>query len=1027
MDGYKAFLSYSHAADGALAPRLQSSLHQFAKPWHQLRAIRIFRDRTSLSASPGLWSSIERALRSSEFFLLMASPAAAQSPWVRRELETFLSLSSSQKVLVVLTDGNLAWDSAAGDFDWALTTAMPRLQKPVFESEPLWVDLRSLRRADDVSLRNPEFRDGVARLSSEMRGIPTDKLIGEDVRQHQRTLRVVRSARVAFALLIVALFAAGYYSFRKQSEALSSQSQALTSAAEALAAAARTRAEMIVSWAASLEIKDPLSSALVLSHLDPRQPPDRAVALARALANELPLALLDGIDPIVSQDGDRLLTFGNDGHARLTRVDNLRYTTLLARGRTVVDGALNATGKRAALAYDDGVVTVWSNEGHPKIVSERPGYSPKYSVMKRGSSVALSDDGSLVAFIAGNAAFLARSDGRGKLIALRGHTDAVLSVTLSADARLVATTSLDRSTRVWRTGDGAALATHRIVRSYPMAAEFSRDGKRLLTNVDNGSLHLWNTLTKGAALELDPLNHTPYHAKLSPSGNEVIGPTKEGPILLWKLSRPRRPQMFRGHADWVNVALMTADGLVVSASDDETARTWGSGSGGEMIFKTGKVSAMAVSTKHGRMFISGLDGTTKVWSLRGGAGEEKILSVPGTKLQSVSFSHDGRRLVTGATDHTIRLWDVASGAPHRVLTGHRGGVSSAVFSANDQEILSMSEDGSARIWDANTGRMLRTLTCPTGRMSEVDFSGDGTLVVASCGNAFVWRHKDGGPPVELQDPTRTSRHARFSPDGSQVLVSSLHSARLWNVDGSGSTIVYRGEEGRVIGTAKFSPDGDRIIVNSGNVAKLWRRGDETQPVRINSPFGVADAQLSPDGLLVLIQTWASESYLGPLNGRGTALTLEDTWSVVQPRFSRDGHHVVTAADSNHARDARVWNTRKAGPPLVLSGHSSWLKGIDISPDGNLVATVSDDGTARLWSLQWRDLRAFVERRVRELGACLSANERTQFLGETAEEAGRAAEACSSRRATERGPRSTSSKPDRGPVRLPPGVSALRPS
>jgi hypothetical protein len=76
QDRYNGFLSYSHAADGSLAPKLQSALHSFAKPWYRLRAIRIFRDKTSLSASPSLWPSIEAALRNSEFLLLMASPDA---------------------------------------------------------------------------------------------------------------------------------------------------------------------------------------------------------------------------------------------------------------------------------------------------------------------------------------------------------------------------------------------------------------------------------------------------------------------------------------------------------------------------------------------------------------------------------------------------------------------------------------------------------------------------------------------------------------------------------------------------------------------------------------------------------------------------------------------------------------------------------------------------------------------------------------------------------------------------------------
>ena len=64
---YDGFISYSHAADDLLAPRLQSALQRFAKPWWKRRAVRIFRDESSLSANPHLWSSIAEAFGSPRF------------------------------------------------------------------------------------------------------------------------------------------------------------------------------------------------------------------------------------------------------------------------------------------------------------------------------------------------------------------------------------------------------------------------------------------------------------------------------------------------------------------------------------------------------------------------------------------------------------------------------------------------------------------------------------------------------------------------------------------------------------------------------------------------------------------------------------------------------------------------------------------------------------------------------------------------------------------------------------------------
>src|SRR3712207_2231637 len=120
---YAAFISYSHAADGKLAPALQRGLHGFARPWFRLRAVHVFRDETSLSANPGLWFSIEQALRNAEFFILLASPEAARSPWVDREVTYWLQHKSPASFLIVLTDGELVWNNGTADFDWTRTTA----------------------------------------------------------------------------------------------------------------------------------------------------------------------------------------------------------------------------------------------------------------------------------------------------------------------------------------------------------------------------------------------------------------------------------------------------------------------------------------------------------------------------------------------------------------------------------------------------------------------------------------------------------------------------------------------------------------------------------------------------------------------------------------------------------------------------------------------------------------------------------------------------------------------------------------
>jgi hypothetical protein len=150
---YTAFISYSHAADGPLAEAVQRALHRFGNPWYRRRALSIFRDKTSLAANPALWPAIEAALAESEWFLYMASPRGAESPWVRREIQWWLDHRPPERMLVVLTDGELVWDQVASDFDWTRTTAVPDDLQRRYTDEPLYVDLRWARSRDDLSLK----------------------------------------------------------------------------------------------------------------------------------------------------------------------------------------------------------------------------------------------------------------------------------------------------------------------------------------------------------------------------------------------------------------------------------------------------------------------------------------------------------------------------------------------------------------------------------------------------------------------------------------------------------------------------------------------------------------------------------------------------------------------------------------------------------------------------------------------------------------------------------------------------------
>lgn len=109
-DRFHVFISYAREASSELALDVQTGLERFAKPWNKLRAVRVFRDDASMSANTALWTTIQRALQESEWFVLVATPPAAASEYVNNEVAWWVTHKGAHRLLLVHAAGTIAWD-----------------------------------------------------------------------------------------------------------------------------------------------------------------------------------------------------------------------------------------------------------------------------------------------------------------------------------------------------------------------------------------------------------------------------------------------------------------------------------------------------------------------------------------------------------------------------------------------------------------------------------------------------------------------------------------------------------------------------------------------------------------------------------------------------------------------------------------------------------------------------------------------------------------------------------------------------
>jgi hypothetical protein len=416
---YDAFISYSHAADGQLAPALRNGLQRFGTPWGPLRwtnpvrSLRIFQDQASLSANPALWPTIEQGLAASEWFILLASPHSAQSPWVEKEVDFWCRNKRPERLLIVQTDGDIAWDHHRNDFDWGKTTALPRRLSTVFADEPRWIDARWARTGAHASLRDPRFRDLLAELAAPLRGVPKDELIGEDIRQHRRLNRWRNAALGVVTMLFIGAVAAAAIAVAQRQVAIAQRDQALRNESRALAALANTEAD---NGSPATAIRVALAAL-----------PDSLTAPDRAYARVAEGALLESAQHLSER------------------------RRFLHQGR-VVSVAFSRDGCTVATGSEDKTARLWE-VATGREIAVLPGHEDQVS------SVAFSPDGRTLATGSGDKTARLWEVATGKEIAmLRSHEGDVLSVAFSPDGRIVATGSNDDTVRLWGVTSGKEIA-----------------------------------------------------------------------------------------------------------------------------------------------------------------------------------------------------------------------------------------------------------------------------------------------------------------------------------------------------------------------------------------------------------------------------------------------------------------------------------------------------------------------------------------------------------------------------------------
>lgn len=559
---------------------------------------------------------------------------------------------------------------------------------------------------------------------------------------------------------------------------------------------------------------------------------------------------------------------------------------------------------------------------------------------------------------------------------LLGHKGAVTGVAVSTDGKLAASAGMDGSVRLWDLEKGRENALLLGHKGPVLAVALSADGKTIASAGQDKVIRLWDATAGGekhAVVEKERgqlAGHEDAVLALVFTKEALFSAGKDKRVIRWHVEKGKEEEKFTEHQDAVTALALSPDGKTLASGGlDRTilVRQLGGKEAPVKLETPAALVALAFSPT-GKALASGHRGGDILhWDLEAGKGQTSEnatkVGTHATDLFTLAYDLSSDSIVSGGSDHLLRVWNPRGGAKGS-YRGCFASVASLAVSADGTRLVSGSFDNAVRVWDSPTRRPLEVVPADKalGAITSLAISPDNkSLALAGQDVIQVWNLDDlttASKPAKTLKPGGDVRALAFArKDGG--LVAHVVSAKGGAVQRWGDKFADLPALGTDVVQVAVSRDGAWLAVaNKDRSVGVWDlAAGELKHTLKGHQADVRCLAFSVEGKLLLtadtdgmVHTWDAQS--GTEARKPRKLALAPLTAIV---FYAGSSRFVTAS-ADRVIDFWVWNAdeepRRENSQRV---HGQAITSLAAGP--GYVVSASQDGTVKLFDLQQFEGRA----------------------------------------------------------------------